>query len=256
MKPLHRPIALLAIAAAITLAACSKSEPPAQPPAAQPAAAPAPVQIAAPAGSYELDPYHSSLSFAVNHIGLANYVARFTRYQGKLEFDPQNLAGSSVSIGIEPTSIRTDFSGDYKATHPDSPYATFDEALSRDSKFLNADQFPQISFRSTKVEQLAPGQLRVAGDLTFLGKTLPVTLDTTIVGSMAAHPFTQRGAVGFSAVTAIKRSQFGMTSFLEPSMLGDEVRIRFEGEFHQAAPPAPAAETPAPAPPAEPTPAN
>lgn len=210
----------LAILALLMLAACSK------------APAPASAAIAAPAGTYELDPYHSSVSFGINHIGLSNYIARFTGYKATLKLDPANLPASSVTVTIDPASVRTDFSGDYPATHKGTPYKTFDEALAQDAKFLNAGKYPSIAFKSTKVEQSAPGKLKISGDLTFLGKTLPVTLDGSVVGSVAAHPFTQKGALGFSATTTIKRSEFGMTEYLK--MLGDEVTIRFEGEFHQA----------------------
>ncbi|MGH8528807.1 MAG: YceI family protein [Nevskiales bacterium] len=249
MKSFHSPRLILIVGAtAFALAACSKSESPA-PPAAKPSVAaaptPAPVQITAPAGTYTLDPYHSSISFGINHLGLSNYVARFTRYQATLNFDPANLAASSVTATIEPASVRTDFSGDYPATHKDTPYKTFDEALAKDAKFFNSGAFPQITFTSKRVEQTAPGRFTITGDLGFLGKTLPVTLDTTVVGSVAAHPFTQIGAIGFSATTRIKRSEFGMTEYLQ--MLGDEVTIRFEGEFHQqaAAPAAAPAASPA-----------
>ncbi len=206
----------LALLALMLLAACSK--------------APAPAALAAPAGTYELDPYHSSVSFGISHIGLSNYVARFTKYSATLKLDPTNLSASSVSATIDPASVRTDFSGDYPGTHKGTPYKTFDEALAQDAKFLDAGKFPAISFTSTRVEQSA-GKLKITGDLNFHGVTKPVTLEASVVGSVAAHPFTQKGALGFSATTTIKRSEFGMTEYLK--MLGDEVTLRFEGEFHQ-----------------------
>ncbi len=208
------------------LTACSKSTPPADAPSA-----PSAVSITAPAGTYELDPYHSSISFSISHLGLSNYIARFTRYQATLTLDPANLANSSLTATIDPASVRTDFSGDYVATHKGTPYKTFDEALARDAKYFNAGTYDTITFVSKSVGQPAPGKIRVGGDLTFLGKTLPVTLDGHVVGSMAAHPFTQKGVVGFSATTTLKRSEFGMTEHLK--MLGDDITIRFEGEFHQ-----------------------
>lgn len=213
-----------AILTLLTLAACSKAPAPSAP-------APAAVSITAPAGTYELDPYHSSIGFSINHIGLSNYIARFTQYKATLTLDPANISASTVSATIDPASVRTDFSGDYVATHKGTPYKTFDEALAKDAKFFNAGKFPQITFVSTRIEQTAPGKLKITGDLTFLGKTLPVTLDGHVVGSMAAHPFTQKGAIGFSATTLLKRSEFGLTEY--PKMLGDDISIRFEGEFHQ-----------------------
>ncbi len=226
----------LTFAVIAALAACSPTTPPAEQKKAT-ASAPAPADIAAPAGQYALDPNHSSLSFRVNHLGLSTYTARFTKYDVKLNLDPANLAASSVTATIDPASVRTDYSGDYKAGHAQSPYSTWDEDLANSPKFFNAGAHPQISFASTGVEQTGAGKLRITGNLALLGQTLPVTLETTVVGS-GEHPFTKRGAIGFSATGSFNRSGFGMTHLLQPLLVGDAVTIQFEGEFHQAAAPA------------------
>lgn len=209
----------LAVVLALSLlAACSK------------APAPAAVAITAPAGTYAIDPYHTTINAGIKHIGLSNYQVRFTKYEGTLSLDPANLTASKVTVSIDPTSIRTDFAGDYVGTHQGTPYKTFDEALAMDAKFLDAGKYPSITFTSTQVEKTARG-LKITGDLNFRGVTKPVVLDTTVVGSMEKHPFTQKGAIGFSASTTFKRSDFGMTEYLK--MLGDDITLRFEGEFHQ-----------------------
>lgn len=237
LSPFRFVIAI--IGAATSLVACSPSTPPAEP-KANTAAESAPAPITAPAGQYALDPNHSSLSFKVNHLGFANYTARFTKFDVKLNLDPANVAASSVTATIDPASVRTDYSGDYKAGHATSPYNSWDEDLAQSPKFLNAGAHPQISFTSTGVEQTGPGKLRVTGNLALLGQTLPVTLDATVVGS-GEHPFTKRGAIGFSATGSFNRSSFGMTHLLQPLLVGDAVTIQFEGEFQQpAAPAAPA----------------
>lgn len=232
--------------AAAALAACSQSSPPATPapaPAEKPAAvAAAPAPINAPAGEYKLDPNHSSMSFTVNHLGLSNYVARFTSYAVTLQLDPANLAASSVVATIDPASVRTDYPGDYRAGHKDSPFNSWDEDLAKSDKFLNSAQHPKIEFRSTRVEQTGRGTARIVGDLTLLGQTHPVTLEATLVGAVAKHPFMGIGALGFSAKGSFQRSAFGMTHLLKPALVGDDVTLEFEGEFQQvvpsAAPPA------------------
>ncbi len=201
-------------------------------------AAPAPTAVSAPAGNYQLDRNHSSVSFSVNHLGLSSYIARFTDYDVTLKLDPANFAKSSVTANITPSSIRTDYAGDYKATHKKSAYKSWDEDLALSPKFLNAGQFPEIKFVSTKVSPLSSGKFTVTGNLTFLGKTRPVTLDAQLVGAVAQHPFTNAGALGFSASGTFKRSDFGMTHLLKPALVGDDVTIRFEGEFNQVVPPA------------------
>ena len=69
------------------------------------AQAPAPV----PAGAYTLDKAHASLIFRVNHIGFSNYTRRFKRFDAKLQFDPANMARSSVTVSVDATSLETDY---------------------------------------------------------------------------------------------------------------------------------------------------
>jgi polyisoprenoid-binding protein YceI len=181
-----------------------------------------------------VDPNHSSLTFRVNHLGLSNYVARFTHYQVHLDLHTDNLANSTVSAQIDPASIRTDFSGDYHAMVKDSPYNGFDEDLTRNPKFFNHAAFPTVRFQSRHLSSTGPGKLKIVGDLTMLGQTHPVTLSATLVGSTAKHPFSGDPAVGFSATGSFKRSEFGMTFLTQPPLIvSDSVTIQFEGEFHQ-----------------------
>jgi len=226
-----RPFALSA--SVILLAACGGEAPPTS--AAPPSATTAPqaAELKAPAGAYKLDPNHASLAFKVRHLGLADYNARFMKFDVALSLDPQAPGNSSVTVTIDPTSVRTDYTGDFQATHKDSPYKSFEERISREDKFLNSDKFPAISFQSTKVEASGPGKLRITGDLTFLGQTHPATLDAAVTGSMDKHPFTGVGAVGFSATGTFNRSEWGMAGTQQ--FLGDAVTIQFDGEFQQAA---------------------
>ena len=186
--------------------------------------------IKAPKGTYKNDPLHSSLTFKIDHMGLSHYTARFTKFNAMLDLDPAKLANSSVTVNIDPTSVRTDYSGDFKAAQKDSPYKTFDEQIARDNKFLNADKFSTVTFKSAKVVQTGE-TLKITGDLTFLGVTKPVTLLGNVVGSVEKHPFLGKGVVGFSATGTVKRSDWGMIG--TQSFLGDEVTIIFEGEFDQ-----------------------
>ncbi len=186
--------------------------------------------IKAPKGTYKNDPLHSSLTFKIDHMGLSHYTARFTKFNATLDLDPAKLANSSVTVNIDPTSVRTDYSGDFKAAQKDSPYKTFDEQIARDNKFLNADKFSTVTFKSAKVAQTGE-TLKITGALTFLGVTKPVTLLGNVVGSAEKHPFLGKGVVGFSATGTVKRSDWGMIG--TQSFLGDDVTIIFEGEFDQ-----------------------
>src|SRR3984893_2400465 len=163
----HAPIQRLA-AAALSLALAS--------------AAAEGADIKAPNGTYKNDPLHSSLTFKIDHMGLSHYTSQFIKFNATLDFDPAKLANSSVTVNIDPTSVRTDYSGDFKAAQKDSPYSTFDEQIARDNKFLNADKYSTVTFKSTKVVQTGE-TLKITGDLRFLGVTKPVTL-TGSVGAL------------------------------------------------------------------------
>ncbi len=229
------------------LLACSESTPPqqesnnaaAEAAAAQPEAAPEakaePLDIAVPAGQYELDPQHASLLFSVNHLGLSNYVMRFTDFDIELDLKPDDLPASSVTVSIDPASVAMDYDGDYQATHPDSPFDSWQQDVAQSPKFLNAGEHPTISFESRRVTPTDKGTLLIEGDLELLGKTQPVTLEAELVGAVEQHPAMGVAAVGFSASGSFKRSDFGMTHLLEPPLVGDTVTVRFEGELLEKA---------------------
>lgn len=221
------PLTLLAL-----LAACGQGPSPGQ------SSAPA-VELTAPAGTYTLDPNHRSLVGKVQHMNLAPYSLRFTKFDVTLNLDPKNVAASSVEVTLDPTSVRTDYTGDYKANHEGTPYNSFEEALAQGPKFFNAGQFPSVTFKSTKVESQGTGRMKVTGDLTLLGKSQPLVLEVTVTGSIAEHPFTKVGALGFSATGTFKRSLFGM-DFGVGKFLGDDVTVTFDGEFKQQVTPPPA----------------
>jgi polyisoprenoid-binding protein YceI len=198
---------------------------------AGPADAPAPEL--GPAGTYDLDPTHASLTWKVNHFGLSNYTARFTGISGTLVFDPENLPASVLEVTVDPASVETDYPFDFKASHPDSPFDTFDQEISESDAYFNATAFPTITFKSTDITQTGPNTGTVTGDLTFRGVTKPVTLDVTYNGTASFPWAPDQPKIGFSATGSLKRSDFGM-DIMVPS-LGDEVDLLIEVEFAKAA---------------------
>ena len=222
--------------AALTVAACSQpqAEKKAAEPAAPTAAAPA-VQNTAPPGEYKLDNTHASVTFRVNHLGLSRYTARFTDIAGKLNFDPANPAAMSVEATVDPNSLETDFPLD----EPD-----FDAELTG-PQWLDAGQFPTITFKSTKVEPTGANTAKVTGDFTLHGVTRPLTLDVTFNGGYAAGGMDPSGArIGFSAKGEIKRSEFGIAYGVPAAGtnfgVSDAVEIIIEAEFTQPGPAKPA----------------
>ncbi|MFN7128930.1 MAG: YceI family protein [Brevundimonas sp.] len=226
---------LAALSALALLAACNR---PGEAPAATPEAqAEAPVTLKAPAGAYALDPTHATLQWSVLHNTISNYTARFDKVEATLTLDPANVENTRITATIDPTSVDAAYPADYKASHAATGFDSWNDDIANSAKFLNAKAFPSIKFVSTAVEQTGARTAKVTGDLTFLGQTRPVTLDATFNGEIERHPFAQVPAVGFAAEGRFKRSDFGMAV----GPVGDEVTIRFDGEFiQQAAPAAPA----------------
>lgn len=179
---------------------------------------------AMPAGLYKLDKTHASIVWKVNHLGLSDYTARFTKFEADLRLNPTNLESSKIIVNIDPTSIKTDY--------PEPEKKDFDAQLINDAGWFNAAQFPKITFTSTKVEKTGDDTGKVTGDLTFMGVTKPVTLDVKFNAALGNHPFANKPAVGFSATGTIKRSDFGMTKYIP--QIGDEVKLLIEVEFMYA----------------------
>ncbi len=244
---------LLTTACAVAaLAACSPKAPAEKsaatnttpPPAAAPAGAPqpgepvvpgAPGQTQAPAGVYAIDPHHSTLVFRVSHLGFSHYRGQFTKVDGQLTFDPAHPAAMSVTATIDPKSLSI----------PTPPPGFKDTLLGKD--WLNAGQFPQITFRSTKVEPTGPNSANVTGELTLHGVTKPVILETVFNGGYPANAF-DGARVGFSAHGQFRRSDFGI-AYGVPAPgtnmgVGDRVDFTLETEWSNGKPTGPAPTAP------------
>jgi polyisoprenoid-binding protein YceI len=168
--------------------------------------------------TYQFDPAHTNIVFLVDHLGFSKMVGQFQAFDGTLNLDPDALEQGSVSVTIETESVDTD-------------HQKRDDHL-RSPDFFNATEFPTMTFQSTKVEVNGDNGARVHGNLTLLGVTKPVVLDSTFNG-VGPHPSPQMAGVtvaGFSGRTTIMRSDFGMTGMV-PN-IGDEVEIWLEVEAH------------------------
>lgn len=199
-------------------------------------AAEAPQPALPPAGDYQLDKTHASVTFRVAHLGLSHYTARFTHIDAALHLDPAHPETATLTATVDPHSIRTDYP---------NPTPDFDAELQND-KWLDSGKFPEIKFTSTKVEPTGTNTARVTGDLELHGVKLSVTLDTTYNGYMHLDWGMPGDHIGFSARGSLKRSDFGMKEGIPKpgSNMGvsDEVEIIIEAEFYK---PSPEAQKPA-----------
>ena len=229
-------LAGVGLAVFLSLAACSPKAPLQADVArveAPAAVAPATVAITVPAGNYAVDPNHGSITFKLQHLGLSYYTMRFRTYDATVSFDPSNISASKVSAKVKPSDILVGFPGDYVANHPGTRFKSWEDDLANSSKFLNAGEYPEITFTSTSVEAIGERTAKLTGDLTLLGVTKPLQLDVTFDGETASHAFAKVPAVGFSATGKFKRSDFNLGPHLPAEVVGDEITVSIEGDFIQ-----------------------
>ena len=228
------PQQVVPLAAAIALAACAQQDNAPAGTTETPAAAPAvdapvgPDAAATPvtgvSGTYILDPKHTDVIAQWSHFGFSNPIAHFGEVDGRIVYDADNVANSSVEVTL-PLSGLNSHVGD------------FDDHL-RSADFFDAARFPNATFRSTAVESAGTNRLKVTGDLTIKDITRPVVLDVTI-NKFGEQPMAKRPAAGFDAVAQIKRSDFGVGAYA-PNV-SDEVELRITTEAVVAEDAAPAA---------------
>jgi len=167
--------------------------------------------------TYKLDPNHTMVLFSWNHFGFSNPTADLGIAQGTLVFDAADPAKSSVDVTMPLSKL-------------DTHVGALDEHLKKPD-FFNADKYPVVTFKSTKVEPLGGDKFKVTGDLTVHGVTKPVVLDATL-NKAGMHPMLKVPAIGFDATATIKRSDFGVGAYVPA--VSDEVQIRITTEADAA----------------------
>ncbi|MBD3667613.1 MAG: polyisoprenoid-binding protein [Kangiella sp.] len=162
---------------------------------------------------YEFDTVHSQIIFKVNHLGYSNSYGKFRAFEGTLSFDPEDWSTAQTEVSINTKSI-------------DLENKKWNDHM-RSADFFDVEQFPAMTFKSTKLEKTGENTGKLHGDLTILGTTKPITLDLTL-NQAGIHPMSEEPHVGFSATGSIKRSEFGMI-YGVPAV-GDDVHIIIEVE--------------------------
>jgi polyisoprenoid-binding protein YceI len=167
---------------------------------------------------WDIDVAHSAIHFHVRHMIISKVHGRFARWAGAIQLDPQDLTRSSVEVTIDAASI-------------DTQVADRDAHL-RSADFLDVERYPQLAFRSTRVEKAGGAGYRVTGELTLRGVTREVVLDAEFAGT-GKDPWGNERA-GFSARTSLDRRDFGLVwnAALEAGgvLVGEKVEISIELE--------------------------
>ncbi len=163
--------------------------------------------------TYTIDPTHTATVFTWNHFGFSMPSGNFSDIQGKIVVDNGKPANSSVNVTIPLSSLNTNV-------------GALDEHL-KGADFFDAAKYPNITFKSTKVQALGKNKYKITGNLTVKDVTKPVVLDA-VLNKQGEHPMAKVPAIGFNATTSFERSAFGVGEYV-PNV-GDKITVNITTE--------------------------
>jgi len=167
-------------------------------------------------GAYTLDASHSRIGFVARHAMITKVRGSFTDFAGTGYFDAENPANSQLSVNIKAASI-------------DTGNADRDAHL-RTNDFFDLEQYPEITFASTKIDVVDDSTYQVTGDLTMKGVTKAITVDFDFTGA-AVDPFDNQ-RVGLEGRVTVNRKDWGINwnAALEAGgvLVGEKVVLEFE----------------------------
>jgi len=177
-----------------------------------------------PSGEYKIDPAHSVIGFAIRHYEISLVRGRFKNFTGTISFDEADISKSSVEFAAKIESIDTGV--DARNAHL------------RTADFFDAAKYPDMTFKSTRVERKAQDQYVLHGDFTLKGVTKPISLPFTVTGAIKDAQGNTR--FGVAAQTKIDRRDYGITwgkAMANGGMdVGNEVMIDLQLEALKPAP--------------------
>lgn len=168
---------------------------------------------------WKTDKSHSNVKFTVSHLVIAEVDGRFTDFDATVTHTKDDMSDMKIEAVIKTASVNTD--NDQRDTHL------------RSDDFFNVEKYPEMRFRSTKVEKTGNDTYKITGDLTIRDVTKPVVLDTRF-GGVTKDPWGNTKA-GFRATTTIDRFDWNVkwNKAIETGglVVGREVASRLLFEF-------------------------
>src|SRR5467141_2775460 len=180
------------------------------------------LSLPAPAANsnWQIDPAHSSAQFSVRHMAISTVRGAFSKVTGSVVFDDKDVSKSTVEVTLDANSVDT------RVPHRDNDL--------RSEKFFDVVHYPSITFKSRKVEQVAPGRLKVTGDLTIRGTTKEVVLDVDGPTAPVKDPWGNQ-RIAINASSKVNRQDFGVkwnaTMDNGGVVVGDDVSIIIDVEL-------------------------
>lgn len=177
------------------------------------------VAVQAAPVTYKLDPSHTMVLFSWSHFGFSHPTADLGLGKGTLVYDQQDPAKSSVEVSMPLADL-------------DTHVPALDEHLKK-ADFFDADKYPVVTFKSTRVQALGGNKFKVTGDLTVHGVTKPVVLNATL-NKLGENPMTKASSIGFDATGTLNRSDFGVGAYVPNVSDKITLRITTEGSVPKA----------------------
>jgi polyisoprenoid-binding protein YceI len=172
--------------------------------------------------SWNIDTAHTGINFSVRHMVVSKVRGRFAKYGGLFQIDENDLTRSSMDVTIDAASVETGVAD--RDTHL------------RSADFFDIEKFPELRFRSKRIDKLDDSHYRVIGDLTIRDVTHEMPLEVEY-GGRAKDPWGNE-RIGFSAKVSIDRKDFGLkwNQALEAGgvLVGDRVDVDIELEAVRA----------------------
>lgn len=168
----------------------------------------------AASATYQLDPVHTRVMFAVEHAGFSKALGTVSGSSGQLHFDPDDWSTARLEVSVPLQRL-------------DLGEEKWNQAV-RAGNLLDTLRFPTATFISTRIEPVDSRHASVYGTLTLHGISQEVKLDVTL-NALKRHPLPPfRRTVGFSATATLSRADFGIDAW--KSLIGDRVELRLEVE--------------------------
>jgi len=172
---------------------------------------------------WNIDAAHTGINFSVRHMVVSKVRGRFGKYSGTITLDDADSTRSTVEVSVDASSI-------------DTGVAERDTHL-RSLDFFDVEKFPELKFRSQRIERVDATHYRVVGELTIRDVKQEVVLDAEY-GGRGKDPWGNE-RVGFVAKTSIDRKEFGLTwnQTLETGgiLVGDRIEIDLDVQGVRAA---------------------
>lgn len=175
-----------------------------------------PILASAQENQWKSDPAHSRLGFAVNHLTISEIRGYFSDFETEVTYTKADYSDMKVKVTAKVASINTGV--EMRDKH----------LVSAD--FFDAQQYPELTFVSTKVENEGADKGKIYGDLTFHGVTKAIVLDVTYFGSVT-NPMSNAETAGFRVTGSLSRKDYNLGASFPESIIADKVDIEVDAEF-------------------------